>query len=66
MFLHCGGARIITKSLSSKQGIQKKMCARISNLSILENYLHVYLWFLDMNTYKGILKYSWKKIVGLL
>ena len=52
MFLHCGGAHI-TKSLS-EQDIQKKLCARIFNLEILENYLHVYLWFLDMNTDKGI------------
>ena len=32
------------------QGIQKKLCARISNLPILENYLNVYL----MNMNKGI------------
>ena len=45
----------------------KKTCVpEFPILSNLKNYLHVYLWFLDMNMYKEISKHSWKKIVQLL
>ena len=62
--LHCGGACIIKKS---QQARHTKIIV-YQNFqffhSALENYLHVYLrFFVDMNTYQGISKYSWKKIV---
>ena len=45
----------------------KKTCVpEFPILSNLKNYLHVYLWLLDMNRYKKISKHSWKKIVQLL
>ena len=43
-FLHCEGAHMYQKSQQARH--KKKMCARMFNLSILKNYIHVYLWFL--------------------
>ena len=57
-----------TKSQSlNKQGIQKNCVPEFPILSTLKNYPHVYLWFYNgINTYEGIPKHSWKKIVQLL
>ena len=69
-FLHLGGARMYQKSQQTghtkKISTISKFVRQFPILSALKLTLCVLAVFVDMNTYKGISKHSWKKTVQFI
>ena len=65
MFLHLGCERMYQK-VSANKAYKKNCVPQFPILSALKLTSSVLAIFVDMNTYKGISKHSWKKIMQLI